>query len=174
MKKTIILLICCFALIACSNDSEDTNKPLKGEKEVIEMIEDKIDYRPNEMNETSLFKRDGQMDKKVTLTGEGNTLIKQTLINEMPYSLFSIETKEEMEAFLKDEINAYKQLEGIDYEIDFFDTYYYEEIHINYDALSMADYKKQVGDSFIDAEEDRDFLYMIRDFVERNYHFLDD
>src|SRR5699024_4347697 len=167
-------LMCSVMLIACSTDDTNTNKPLKGEKEVIEMIEEKINYKPDQTNEVTMFKRDGQMDKKVTLLAEGNRLIKQTLVNEVPYELFSIQSKEEMQDFLQEEIEIYQQLEGIDYEIDFFEHYYYEELHIDYDKLSMDDYENQVGDSLTEAEKDLDFIYLVRDFVERNYYFLEE
>lgn len=79
-----------------------------------------------------------------------------------------------MQELLADDISQFKQVEGLHYAIDFFEAYYFEEIQIIYDELDVDQYALLEGNDISSAEKNRDFLYMIREYIEKGYKFFDE
>jgi len=171
--KKIIFIFCIVLLTACGKLTPNEGEPLKGEKEVIEMIKERIDYNETAENTVVLYKREGKSDKKVTVKGTGDLLTEQIFQSEVAYEILQLESADEAKGFLADEIAAYEQVEGLHYTIEFFEPYFFEEITILYDDLNMDQYRALKGNVITEAEEKRDFLYVIRDYVEKGYKFLD-
>lgn len=87
------MFVSCLVLVACTNNESVKDKPLKGEKEVIEMIKERIDFQTNDENIVEMYKRDGKMDKKVTIIGDGKQLIERMIASEVPYQIFNVDSK---------------------------------------------------------------------------------
>lgn len=160
-------------MAACTPINENNNQTLIGEKEVIEMIKDRIDFNETKDNIVQMYKREGSTDKKVTVKGTGHLLIEQYFESEVSYDILQLESADEAKDFLADEIKAYKQVDGLDYSIEFYEPYFYEEIRISYDDLNMEQYEALQGNVITKAERERDYLYVIRNFVEKGYQFID-
>lgn len=178
-KRLVFAVFLLLVLSACGaggagggNNGDDGM--LKGEREVIEMIEDRINFDPDGENVVEMFVREGGLDRKVTMRANGNDLYELTIESELPYELFDVETKEEAEELLAESMAQYENLEGLDYEADFLEPYLYEKLVYNYDELDFDAYNAIDNSTKLDPLKERDLIGQVKWYVEQQYFFLDE
>lgn len=170
VKRILVFGLLLLVLAACQADDDGM---LKGEQEVIDMIEDRIDYDPDGENVVQMYLREGGMDRVVTMRADGNDLYELTIESELPYRLFDVETKEEAEALLADSMAQYEDLTGLDYEADFLEPYLYEKLVYHYDELDFAAYNAIDNATQLDPLKERDLIGQVKWYVEQQYYFVE-
>jgi uncharacterized lipoprotein YehR (DUF1307 family) len=78
----------------------------------------------------------------------GDEVKTQTANNTMPYSSVGVSTKEEAQTILDPIAEEYKDIEGIDYSIEYGEDEATESLTINYDNLDFDAAKELPGVSF--------------------------
>ncbi|WP_066190558.1 YehR family lipoprotein [Gracilibacillus timonensis] len=135
-----------------ADDTTTEEEPATDEEPAADANEEpassELDIDPNGQNEVTIEMEQGGAVSTVTYLADGDMVTEQTAYNETPYSALGVADKEEAEAALQADVEAYQSTEGVTHEIEYQDDKLIEEVTVDYQAVDFEQLAQLTGSSF--------------------------